>query len=226
MSSANWWLIADGILVVHLRLLPNSRSISGIRCSYIGWGSMMRKGIRSDCLSTSHAVLWISSAVLALPELAARSTGCVVVSWGWTKCLLLLVVLDETEGKRDGKEEEESSDDSDRESGSLQPASGPETWQSSELSIFTLNSVAIVDAALSINSRHNTGAAASTVSIDPCNICKGTSESEVQDNADETEEGDAPETADEKEANDRVDDCYTGNTLSGSKVVVDSQVVI
>lgn len=197
-------------------------------------------------LSASHAVLWISSTLwFALPELATAGSGCVAVLWAWAEGFLFLVVLDEEEGEGDGEEEEDSvryvsiqsienildmgsspSNNSNSETSSLQSARSVETRHGGETTISRLYSVSSIDIASSVGCVHHPAAAGSSSSIDPRHISECSSEAEIKEDGNGTEECDATQTADEEETNDGVDDRCTRDAFRGAKVVVDSQVVV
>lgn len=95
-------------ILVSQRLLANGSGVGGIASAHVIWRSVGRESVRVS-LCTSHAVLWVGTTVLALPEATTtrRARG-VVVLGGRTKGLLLLVVLHEAESNGDGKEEEDA----------------------------------------------------------------------------------------------------------------------
>jgi hypothetical protein len=94
-------------ILVSKRLLTNGSGVGGIASAHVIWRGVGWESIWVS-LCASHAVLWIGTTVLALPEATTAGTSGVVVLGGGTKGLLLLVVLHEAESDGDREEEEEA----------------------------------------------------------------------------------------------------------------------
>ena len=104
-------MVAGAIVQSRARLVAGARVVSGV-CS--------------SQLSVACAL----ASLVALPEGAARALG-VIVGWGWSECLLLLVVADEENLPRSSDKEEEGSDDAQCEASGVQVAGIAEitsTW--------------------------------------------------------------------------------------------------
>lgn len=70
------------------------------------------------------------------------------------------------------------------------------------------------------------GALGSSSSGHICNVDKGTCESNIENDGDESENCNASEAAEEDKAGEREDDCNTRDTFDGANVGVDVQVVV
>ena len=149
--------------------------------------------------STDGAELSVLDRLLLATEPAALAGAfSVVVAWGWTEALLLLVVADEKDLHKSGQEEEDCANDRDGECGSVESASLAQCvgW--------TVSNWGLDGAAAAARAR---------VSQDGHGD-EGTNHEDIDNNGEETEEGDTAEAASQKDCEGSVDDSDTGHTLN------------
>lgn len=195
---------ASHVSVVAGTVITGTRSKSSVAGGRGSWDS-------GDLRVTELAV-----AVLALPELAARATS-VVVGRARTKALLLLVVTAKEELHRDREKEEECSDNSDRETSSVEPAGSAKRGRVGDLVTLTVAAKALLRVGRAVAKRSVNEARALRCAIagknsngDHSTAAKG-----VEDQAKQSKEGLAAKAAGEDHSGNGVEDRGAGETFYG-----------
>lgn len=189
-------------------------------------------GSRSSRDSSDLRVTELAVAVLALPELATGATS-VVVGGAGSKALLLLVVTSKEHLHRNGEEEEEAgksqlgvvqtsrddnlrSDDSNRKTGSVEPADGTKRGRVGDLVTLTIAAKALPRVGGTVAERgvDIAGAAGCAVTGKDSDSNHCTAAESVEDQADEGKEGLAAKAAGEDNSANGVEHCRARQTFN------------
>lgn len=215
------------VLIGAARSSNGATGVSSIVAGAVVVGGRDTKTARRRWDSSDLGVTKGVVAALPLPELDTRALG-VAVGGARAESFLLLVVAAKEELEQGGDEEEDGSEDGDGEAGRVQAAGSAERNRVGDLTVVAsaVEALLVVGGSVAQGSVDVSRAAVSTVAGQDSVRNHGTAAKDIEDHAEEGEEGLSTQAASENHGEDSVENHGTRETSYGLLPCRDGDIAV